>query len=55
MEGGPPLAKPSSSYKTTLYSWDGGVGGLGRGGGTQPELPSTGVVGIGISFCLWYC
>ncbi|XP_011803209.1 PREDICTED: neuron-specific protein family member 2 isoform X2 [Colobus angolensis palliatus] len=32
--GGPPLAKPSSSYKTTLYSWDMGAGaGQGRVGG----------------------
>jgi hypothetical protein len=31
--GTPPLAKPILSYKTTLYSWDGGGGGRGWGGG----------------------
>nr|KAF6481315.1 neuronal vesicle trafficking associated 2 [Molossus molossus] len=48
-EGGPPMAKPSSSSKTTLYSWEVGVGGRGGAGGL------TGVVRIDISFRLWYC
>uniref|UniRef100_A0A2K6JTN1 Neuronal vesicle trafficking associated 2 n=1 Tax=Rhinopithecus bieti TaxID=61621 RepID=A0A2K6JTN1_RHIBE len=44
--GGPPLAKPSSSYKTTLYSWD--MGGAGAGGaGWGRSAPKT--------WCGWSC
>ena len=52
---GTPLAKPSSSYKTTLYSWDMGTGvGPGWVGGAHRKSRALELSESVFLFVLWY-